>query len=90
MLYWNDDKDSSSLQCGSTVTNQLECFKAYKIKVKSPCGADCTDYQMATKITYPDGSIQTSNSIIEVPLTVASLTGNYTVSIKAKDRKSVV
>ncbi len=84
MLYWNDDKDSSNLQCGSTVTNQLECFKAYKIKVKSPCGVDCKSYQMFTKITYPDGSIQTSTSIDGVPLTVASLTGNYVVAIKVK------
>ena len=83
-LYWNNNTDSSSLQCNSTVTDKLECYKNYIVKVKSPCGPNCTDYEVFTSITYPNGLVQTSTSTTGVPITVGSLIGNYIVSIKVK------
>ena len=84
MLYWNEGKDSSSLQCGSTVTNMLECYKKYFIKVKNTCGDKCAPDSVITRIIYPNKDTSYNYSLDAADLSVAALTGNYTVSIKVK------
>ena len=84
ILSWNDGKDSTQLQCGSTVTNQLDCNKTYSIKPKNPCGDNCLPDSTITTIVYPNGTSSVNYSVAGADLAVGTQTGNYTVSIKVK------
>jgi hypothetical protein len=86
ILFWETStgNDSLALECGKTFSNKLDCFKTYIIKVKNPCGITCAPDEVITTITYPNGTIATSSSVVGVPLSIATLTGNYAVSIKVK------
>ncbi len=77
-----DDK-LLQLTCGATLTDKLDCFQPYSIKLNSPCGADCQPDSIITKITYPGGGSSISYSLTGTPI-IANQVGTYTVSIKVK------
>jgi hypothetical protein len=76
-------QDSIKLNCGKTYNNILDCFKNYTIKIKSPCGETCEPDEVITTITLPNGTVQTATGL-SIPLSIGSLIGTYTVTIKVK------
>ena len=73
-----DKPKTTTLECGQTYTDKLECYKSNNIYVTNPCGPNCQPDEVITTILLPNGVTMLGNSLI------ANQVGTYTVTIKAK------